>query len=318
MYLSRNKNGQIGQVVQSEHDQEHFIKPSYLDEAQGNVCFNPTQVEADTRSYLEAEMRNQSRNELHKKNRKLKEEFERQDMSRHDKLLQMQHDEMSNDMHVQSQRLGKFIMENSQLPESVRLKNSVRTDFYNLLPSKCESLRPFNKFSDFHQLEPVGHQPLADGVYGEITEFDNVFRNRNMYPSSYEVVGDTELGRVNDQPIDLSKEIRNANMGSGDSRSGEMDMAGRRQMGSWWDDLTTGIQNEFLEQAPGAIVDYAKDQLLPGQAPPPQTVYVNTPNPVPRYVGQASASLGVPPWAIYAGVGMLGIGMLAVLYRAVK
>lgn len=90
-------------------------------------------------------------------------------------------------------------------------------------------------------------------------------------------------------------------------------------IGNWFYDVGSQTANELANQLPKELADQIKNQLLPGQTYNPQTgtIQIATQAP-PTYVQAAASSMGVPPAVIYGALGLMGVGVLLVLVKALK
>lgn len=89
------------------------------------------------------------------------------------------------------------------------------------------------------------------------------------------------------------------------------------QMGSFWDDFWNKTQDELTNQIPGKLVDELGNQLFPGGGGPGnQTVTVQQPG-ATQYI-QMPGGMSVPPAVLYGALGLMGVGVLLVLVKALK
>lgn len=87
----------------------------------------------------------------------------------------------------------------------------------------------------------------------------------------------------------------------------------------WFSSVGSQTATELANQLPKELADQIKNQLLPGQTynPATGTITMTTPQ-QPTIIQSAAGSMGVPPAVIYGALGLMGVGVLLVLVKALK
>lgn len=93
-------------------------------------------------------------------------------------------------------------------------------------------------------------------------------------------------------------------------------------VGNWFSEVGSQTADQLSTQLPKELANQLQTQLLPGQTVTQSgtTYNVQTPVPAPTttYVQQAASAMNVPPAVIYGMAGLMGVGVLLALIKALK
>lgn len=88
-------------------------------------------------------------------------------------------------------------------------------------------------------------------------------------------------------------------------------------VGSWFSDVGEKTAEELSNQLPGQIANQLNQQLFPTSGGGTTTVQT-TQQGGTSYVQSAAQAMNVPPAVIYGMMGLMGVGVLLVLVKAIK
>lgn len=174
--------------------------------------------------------------------------------------------------------------------------------------------------ADFRNTLPVGSPLTRDGSFGPaVTDYERIVSGYDVNQDNVvEIAGGTMLGRYN------------GSTAPGGTGVNHLKHRTRDGMGDWWDsitDFTSGVGDKLTTQAQTTAANAANEALkkelakLTGTTVKPPTTSGGTivyQNPVQGAVNTISQNMGVPQWAIYTGVGLIGVGVLFMIVKAVK
>lgn len=212
------------------------------------------------------------------------------------------------------------------------------------VPSE-EGKRPIVWRADFQQQLIVGNPLTRDGEYGpEITDYDRYVNGVDVNETNV-VAGGTMLGRYNgsnaeagmgNAPFQARRKVRPSGVPYGMSgvprgmRGVPAGFSGH-PLGMGFDfswggitDWVSGVAEQTVDNLSDSLPDQIAKELQDiisggGDAHVnPATGQIVVTRPVTGTTTTVAQSLGVPPWAIYAGLGLMGVGVLFVLIKAVK
>lgn len=334
MNLAKDKNGKIGRQVPSP-GLTAKVSPGFSAERRGNVMLSQAQIETD-QAYWE----NKEREALALKRA---EAFARQVKAQAQKIAQEKQAKRATEFQAlakvdpMNEKLKTFFARKGMMGETAQVAESIRL----LPPAPAGPVATYGRdlsatgahwpadFSasggnvqyvegspmtggdqwraDFRQHHIVGNPLTRDGVYGPgVTDFDRIARGVDVNQLDVvQVSGGTILGRLDGSPV-----------------------AKARTMGfDWsWDGITDTISN-VADQTVDNVVDKLPDQLAKelqnavgggGRVSNTSGGTITVQRPITGAVTTVSQSMGVPPWAIYAGVGMIGLGFLLVMVKTLK
>lgn len=166
--------------------------------------------------------------------------------------------------------------------------------------------------ADFRDRLIVGNPLTRDGVYGPaVTDYDRIVQGvdvnqTNVVQASLPIAGGTMLGRYEGENVTPGMGSLPEGMGIDLSSIGKS--------------ISTGVQSgvqKLTTQIPQRVEQFVSSELQKliekGMAriqPDGKVVVYQEQPPVIQ-----SQIMGLPPWAIYAGVGVVGIGLLLALSR---
>lgn len=322
MILARGKNGQIGRMIPGQGLQAK-VQSASMGERRGNVYLSNESIKEDqaywdkqeneTRAYRQAQA---VANIVKRKASELKAQ-EREAQNRQFQQI-AKYDPMN-------AKLKAFYARQGMMGEDQRVSQSVApADFSSsgANPQYVDGvpMTGGNQWrADYRQHLIVGNPLTRDGVYGPaVTDYDRFVQGIDVNQTDV-VAGGTMLGRYDGQI---------APAGNGRRSLARPHMNGAMGFDWSWGGLLNTVGNT-INQTVDNLVDKLPDQLTKeleevvwaGGSPPPGpsgggTVYVN--RPVQGAVNTVSQTIGLPPWAIYTGVGLLGVGVLFIVVKALK
>lgn len=194
--------------------------------------------------------------------------------------------------------------------------------------------------ADFRQHLIVGNPMTRDGVYGPaVTDYDRYVQGLDV--NDTDIVQGAQNSMLSPEDHGLSSDESNVAGGTMLGRyngkvapqgEGRKHLARRRHGPNMgfdfsWDGITDAL-SDVVDQTSDNLVDSLPKTLQAqitaavgggGHATTnPATGVVTITRPVTGAVNSISQSLGVPPWAIYTGVGLIGVGVLLVVIKALK
>lgn len=216
--------------------------------------------------------------------------------------------------------------------------------------------RPIMWRSDFRTLRIVGNPLTRDGAYGPaVTDYDRYVNGVDVNQTDVvEIAGGTILGRYNGENLTESwasalkdksyqeklkayaeaKEMRSEPwyQGPHGAALSGVDYQQREPMnGMGFDWSWSGVTNwasGVVDQTVTKLENQLPDQLakeLQGiitqgghVTTSPSTGTITVAQPVPGAITTIQKATGVPTWAIYTGLGLMGVGVIFMMIKAVK
>ncbi len=334
MILAKDKHGRIGRQMPG-FGEEAQIQIAPEAERRGNVYLSHRSIAEDQAHYAHEE---QERNAL------VRAERLRNIVRRNAERIQ--HENRSREIEAH-QGLGAYDANREKLRKHFARKNamgeteSVVDSLFHLpadfsqsggnpqFVESDEAKRPIVWRADFRQELVVGNPLTRDGAYGPaITDYDRYLTGVDVNQTDV-VAGGTMLGRYNGSNAP-------AGMGANPFLMRQPHFKKRlpqsnvpRGMGfdfSWGGitDWVSGVADQTVDNLTDQLPDQiAKElqQIISGGGDAhvnPATGQIVVTRPVTGVTTTIAQSMGVPPWAIYAGLGLMGVGVLFVLIKAVK
>lgn len=320
MQLARNKNGQIGRQVPGQGLQAKVAKIN-MGERRGDLYLSTSQVEADQAYWKQKEEETNALNQakLMQSVAKRKADFIRlqianqktnafQAVAKHDPMME---------------KLRAHYAKTGAMGETEAVAGSILAnppDFSSqggnpeIIMSDYDK-RPIAWRSDFRQHLIVGNPLTRDGVYGPgVTDYDRIVNGIDVNQTNIvegatmgreHIVGGTMLGRLDGRNVKMP-----TNMGFDFSWGGITDWASNIA-DQTVDSLSDKLPDQIAKELQGIIAGGGDAHVNPATG----QIIVTRP---PTVVGGAAASLGIPPWALYSGLGLMGIGVLFMVIKAVK
>jgi hypothetical protein len=315
MILAKNRHGQIGRQVPGPGLQAR-VSPSPIGDERGSVYLSTRSLEADQARYMAEEIaakKKQQQERIRSVAKRVAEEARKNAQAQ--KVIAFQKLAMLDPM---NERLKAHYARTKSMGESEAVVASLLrnpADFSSQggnpqIVASEDGKRPIAYFADFRQKLIVGNPLTRNGEFGPaVTDYDRYVNGTDVNQSDVvEIAGGTILGRDNGGiPVPAG-------------------LAGKsRPMGSWYDDLITGASNviketgsELATQLPGQLADELNDAIFQGGQVTSQTGgTIVVQRQVPGTTTTQMVS-GVPNWVLYAGGGLLAMGFLLVLVKAVK
>jgi hypothetical protein len=345
MILAKGKNGRIGRMVPGVGLQARVMGAEQADR-RGDVYLSTRSIEDDQKYFQAQEDRERAMREAKRmENIALRNARAIQARKHAESVKQFQAAAKFDPM---NEKLKKHFAKKNMMGETEAVatslfdRNSVLNppaDFSssggNLELVPGERMTGGDQWSaDYRQHLIVGNPLTRDGEYGPaVTDYDRYVGGNDVNQwDTVNIAGGTMLGRYDGQ-------IAPAGMGYNHVQGYRKQRQGvPRGMGGLFDfipswDTIQQKATDFATKAGTALItkeeQQLQDQLLKsitggGPAPTPvtsggtTTYVVQQPTAVPQYLQQAATQLGVPKWALYTGIGLLGLGTLFLVIKAVK
>lgn len=321
MQLAKDKYGRIGRKVPGIGFDAEIQAP--LEAApRGNVYLSPRSLEIEEARRAEEEQWRiaQAKAKAFENEAKRKAEEVKARLM-HEKIMEQKQSVRNRDQEL----LSAYFKRQSMMGEEARVASTLRApaDFsqegWN--PEIVEGNPEYKGvWGADYRWEKVYNNPLSrDGVFGiGTTDFDKIVKGVDVHQTNI--------------PVGMAPKIVGGTMvGKYDDVEGRMHGRGMNGPMGWdwsWDSITSGISDlgdktwdQLQDQLPGELSNQIMKELgqITGGSSSGGTATVNVTRPIYQPVvgaaNSAAQSLGVPPWAIYAGVGMIGIGLLVVIFK---
>lgn len=320
MILAKDKHGRIGRKIPKMGFDAEIEAPE-MAERRGNVYLSPQALEAEEafRAQEEAWQKEKAKVQAIKakareKAIEIKKRLQHEDIMRSKAAVKNRDEEL----------LAAYFKRQSMMGEEDKVARSLVTADFSasggdpqIVPGESEYKGVWG--ADFRWEKRVNNPLSRDGVFGiGTTDFDQIVKGTDVHqwdiPHGMKIVGGTMVGKYDDVEGRVRKPMAGqmGHMGwdwSWDSISGGIsDLADKT-----WDQLQDQLPDEIASQITKELGQITGGSSSGGQA----TVNVTRPiyQPIQTSVNQAASTLGVPPWAIYAGVGMIGLGLLLVVLK---
>jgi hypothetical protein len=175
--------------------------------------------------------------------------------------------------------------------------------------------------ADFRQHLITGSPLTRDGVFGpQVTDFERFVKGVDVNQTDVvEVVGGTMLGRMGDEHM-----FQDVTMGS----DGSLRVTNRpKSLGfDWsWDGLADAFSStasqtvdNVIDDLPGQLAQELQHAITGGGTATTSGNTITVQRPVTGATTTLSQTLGLPKWALYGGLGLLGIGVTFMMIKAVK
>lgn len=238
---------------------------------------------------------------------------------------------------MESERVRRVREKNATMKN--HFKQSADFSMFNRAPSGT-CLPPMNRRTDFDRFQIVpaeapGRCEDDSGIsyvprdMGMRKEFPTINKVRNLergiLPVDAEVSGSAPSMEIECHPFTVRGFQGSPYVATGiplDPPWGPYANDPPARMGAWYDfltDFSSATGEEILKQAPKALVEAEikkQQQYVAPDAPPVVNQYVLPPN--ANYMQRQAASMGVPPAVLYGAIGLLGLGLGLVAYKAFK
>lgn len=317
MNLAKDKYGRIGRKIPGRGFDAQ-VEPPEAGDRIGNVYLSP--------STFEEEEAQRSKEEAEQKARKAWQERQKAVQKAKELMARKQHMEITQDRaRIQNRDqalLADYFQRQMGMSEESKVARSLVTaDFSEsgadpqIVPVGPEYKGVWR--ADYRWEKTVGNPLSRDGEFGlGVTDFDRIVKgddihqwnqvntSRSLSPQgeALRIVGGTMVGKFNDVEGHMNRNQMGFDWSWDSISSSVSDLADKT-----WDQLQSDLPKELAEQIQGEIFGSGGGSGQPG------TVVVT--RPVYQPVAAASQAMGVPPWAIYAGVGMIGIGLMFMMFK---
>lgn len=331
MNLAKDKYGRIGRQIHGPSDVAE-VTPVQVADRRGNVYASTHSIEADQAYYSQKRKQANALLRAEKLARLAREKAE---------LIEFQNNQKKA-RHAQSQaavdplneKLKAYFAKQMGSPQHERVLRSVTNGNVVQRPADFSSSggdpeivrspdgrRPIEWRADFRQHQVVGNVLTRDGAFGPaVTDYDRYVNGIDVNERNVvNVSGGTIHGRITgEQPNAMG--FFNWGSSADDFEDFEDDGGG-----SWWDSVTG-----FFEDVGDKTVDELSDKLPEQIAKEIQDIisgggeaHVNAQGQVvvtrpPTYAPSMASSMGIPSWALYTGLGLVGVGVLLVAIKTMK
>jgi hypothetical protein len=335
--LAKNSRGQIGRHVRSFGEEAQIEIPPGAART-GTVEVSARSIEQDQQYWQEMDRRAQAEAEARITRARFERASARAAEDQRRALIESQ--QVPATYNLEEEKLKRYFARNMGMSESERTARSVRADFTinEMIPGNPK--RPMNIRSDYRQMEIVGNPLTRDGSYGVTTDYDRFVRGTELDNDLVPVPQSSTLLRAKNngnggfsgpngeplyrpRPSESLRRSPRAQMGYDEEDPFAADL--EEEESNWFERLFESTAEQFQEQAPEAVARAATQTAvaqITGQRPPaPQTIYQTGPAsylPMQSQVARYAQSSGVPPWAIYSVVGLLGVGVLITAVKMLK
>lgn len=320
MYLAKDHKGNIGRQLPKPGLQASVSKTS-MGDRHGQLYLSARSIEEDEKHNAEKERQQRARKEAQRFNRiaerraiEAREKIEAQKAKVRQKLAAYDPNTEKLKLHyAKKSTMG----ETSQTLESLFANPPADFSQSGANPQYVpgERMRDPVWRADFRDHLIVGNPLTRNGEFGpEITDYDRFVKGVDVNQTDVvEIAGGTMLGRYNDEMAPMGPNGRGYNgkpraMGFDWSWDGVTD---------WASDVANQTVDELAAGLPAHLANELKNAVAGGGTVtqgPGGVVYVTQPG------GQVQtfASETIPKWALYGGIGLLGVGVLFVMIKALK
>lgn len=347
MNLARNKNGSIGRQIPGQGIQARTV-PSRLGEAHGNLYLSAASIareQADRakKEYIQSEAIKKNKIAQAQKRRAERLQAQKGNQRIGASQAAAKYNPMNAKlaMHFAKQKtMGQDEMVATSLYHAPNWTRGTTgkvftprppADFSNsganmdTVPSN-QPVEPVIWHTDFRMHMIKGNPLTRNGSYGPgVTDFDRFVNGRDVndqaidgggdgterLAGSERIAGGTMLGRLHGSQVRAGIANRGRNSHLGD----EFDDFESDDSGGFFSDLWTSAQDTVSSALPGAL---ASQITGGGGSPSSPGSTVTVIRPPTTIASTATMVPGVPNWALYSGIGLMGVGVLFAVLNAIK
>lgn len=295
MILARSKNGAVGRQVKSVGEKA-IVEAPRLAERRSDLYISTRSIDEDE-AYWKAQ-ENKARAEYQAQ--MLRADYEKRaqkliDDANRKKVLSEQ---AKKPLSVEDTQVKAYVARTMGLSETEKVSRSISADFdINVEVKEAGKLRPIVPRADFRLQSITGNPLTRDGSYGVVTDYDRFVRGQEL-DNDLVPTGGTMLRRPMSSEFGFSWD----------------------SVTNWLDTTASNTMDQLSTQLPGTLATAAQQELIKqiqsGQAA--QQVVVQQPVQMPNtYSIQAGQQMisGIPNWALFAGLGMVGIGLMFMIVK---
>lgn len=325
MHLAKSKNGLIGRQIPGVGD-EARIQSASLGERRGDLYLSTGSIEADEAYFGEKEARERAFRKAKRVQKIAKAHAER--IAQEKAAAKASRSQALSGYDPIATKLQRYFAKRQTMGETAQVLADLQKPADFSSSGANPEYVPGNRMTggeewraDFRQHLIVGNVLTRDGEFGPaITDFDRFVNGVDVNQTDV-VVGGTMVGRLDNSSI--KTDLVSDGMGGV-----KVFKRGMRGMGfDWsWSGITDAISNvadqtvdQTLNSLPEQLSKELQDALKGGgtvQSSSGGTVVVQ--RPVTGATTTIQQTLGIPPWALYTGIGVLGLGLMFVMIKAVK
>lgn len=306
MMLAKRKDGTIGRMVRSMGETA-VVEDSPLADRRGDLYLSKSSI-AENANYIQ-----QLANKKAKEDQVRAEAYASQlqaDKIRNARMqTQIQSEQKAAMFNPMNEALKKHFAIVANKTQTETVASTVRADFSDRTEIRDPNAKPaLNQYADFRQNRIVGNPLTRDGSYGVVTDYDRIVRGNEDLPIRY--AGGTMLqplypGDFGYDQMETKKTLS--------SPMGDIDWGGM------WDSAVSQIETQVPAVVANAATQAVQEAIMPPKTAPTQTTVIRNITSAPiAAVNSAANSMGVPPFVLYGTMGLLGIGVLALVFKAVK
>jgi len=309
MILAKNKYGQIGRQIPGVGLNAR-VKPASMGDDRGSVNISTRSIEAD-QAKAEAEQKFAQTKNQQDRIRNIAKRIATEARKKAEGAKVMQFQKLAN-IDPMNEKLKAHYARMNGMGESEQVASSLlRTpaDFSQSggnpqIVASATGKRPISYFADFRQELIVGNPLTRNGEYGPaVTDYDRYVNGVDVNQTDVvEIAGGTILGRLDGQPVPNGM----AGMGFDFSWDGLVDAASN-VISQTGDNLVDNLPDQLAKELQNSLSQGGKVTSTSGG-----TVIVQRP------ATTAQVVKGVPNWLLYAGGGLVAVGFLLILVKAVK
>jgi hypothetical protein len=309
MQLARRKDGSIGRMIPGQGEEAKVANISLADR-RGDTYLSQAVIDENDKFLKRLELKKQAEKKAKELTKAKKDQSEK--ISQAKMQAQIAEQQVAAQHDPLNEALKKHFALAARTSETVSTVKTLRADFSDrteVVDDKPK--RPMVARADYRQNQIVGNPLTRDGKFGPYSDYEKIVNGTENEPVSY--AGGTMLKPI--YPGDFGNEWMES---SGNQQR-------HSQMGEFsWDTLWSDTVDAFTDQAPGALADAATKVVVGAitpqkPAPAPATTVINkyVPTQVASGVNSMANSMGVPPAVIYGTMGLFGIAVMAIVYKAV-
>lgn len=341
MNLARGRNGRIGVQIPGQGLQAR-VKPTYMGDQPGNLYLSEAVInkEAHRRASEKALAAGKKRyNQLLGAAANLK-----QNQALAARRAQVQHSQQAKKFDPMNEKLKHHFARQKAMGQTEMVATTLYhqpswsrgttgstfkprppADFSNsganmdTVPSD-QVREPVVWHSDYRMHMIKGNPLTRDGKFGPaVTDYDRFVNGQDVNDAqsggggngTETLAGGTMLGRLNGSPVRAGLANRGGRPGLGDEFDDfESDDS---SSGGFFSDLWDSATSTITDALPGAALSQ-----VTGSGSHPTGTTTTVYQPIPGTVTTATMIPGIPNWALYSGLGLMGLGVVFAMLSAVK
>lgn len=313
MLLAKDKNGRIGRKIPNKGFNAQIEIPPEASHL-GDVYLNTNRLEHDERYWKNEEALQIAKAKAREEQEKLKRKaLELRSLERNHAIKDQQRKPLSRDQRL----LGNYFRRQMGLTEQEKVARSLVTADFSQSGADPQIIPVPDEYkgvwaADYRWEKVIGNPLSRDGVFGPgVTDYDRIVKGSDIHQwNEPTVVGGTQLGVYNDE-VKFAK--NNQLSGFGSLFDDLSDWASSVYEGAL--EIADETLSEIRAQLPEELKKLTNTELkklLASQGQPGVPTIS-----IPRYTTVPAAAQN-QNWVMYAGLGLLGLGVLFIGIKALK